>query len=161
MISGQANGDAGDRWTDAANYRPYLAFDRRHWAWLWLQRSPNFQRGNPRSVSELVATGQGAFGLTDGPISSLFLMGYLFMLAEEAETDSEIGYFGTQTSTLRSFGSKPSTYPHTLPVRSICLVFRIVPTGSEISSDRNGFCYATTLARFSWKSPKEHLVMVR
>lgn len=116
MKSGQANGNGGgDRWTDAANYKPYLGFNRRQWAWLWLQRGPDFRRVNAGGTPNLVETGQGAFCLPYGPISSLFLVGYLFILTVAAETDNAIGYSGTPTSILRWYGCEPNRYPHPLP----------------------------------------------
>lgn len=84
MNSGQAYGNGyGEAWRDAANYRPYLAYEKRRWAWLWLQRRPDHLTAADRfrTDGKWTSPNRDVFRLLRGDLNELFGMGYSFMLS--------------------------------------------------------------------------------
>lgn len=103
---------SGEVWRDTAAYQPYLSYDKRRWAWLWLQRKPELQAMASWATGDHWAPqGQGAHTLLRGELNDLFLMGYLFMLSGRPTRHSTNGSSGPRTSTPPSFRFRPNGYP--------------------------------------------------
>lgn len=69
-------------WEDPARYAQLGEADRRHWAWLWLMRSPGYDRMVRRKAASIRWRKGGAVHrLLAGDLPSLFPAGYLFIRA--------------------------------------------------------------------------------
>jgi hypothetical protein len=126
MNSGQANCKTfGEQWRDPATYRPYLAFDRRQWAWLWLQRSRYYrtQVANKSQDQRLEHIGRGTHFFPTGDLNSLFVMGYLFMRNGGPIRVHVNGCSGIQTSIRLWSAFKPNKYPGRVSALLICLSY--------------------------------------
>ncbi|ADU14081.1 hypothetical protein Astex_2430 [Asticcacaulis excentricus CB 48] len=109
---------SSEAWRDTAAYRPYLSYDKRRWAWLWLQRKPGLQATASWAIGDHWATqGQGAHTLLRGDLNDLFAMGYLFMLSGRPTRHSTNGSSGPRISTPPSFRFRPNRYPALPSVR--------------------------------------------
>jgi hypothetical protein len=118
MKSGQASGENfGEPWRDTANYKPYLSYEKRRWAWLWLQRKPgHLPQGGRTANREWAFAPGGAHTLLRGQLNDLFGMGYSSMLSGGPTLVSTNGSFGLRISTRLSFRSRPNGYPDLLSV---------------------------------------------
>lgn len=85
-------------WTDRSQYARLASHDRRTWAWLWLVRTPSFQRATAaqRHTGHWQRQGGDTFVLLDENLCRLFQTGYGSTRTKLAMTIRAYGCSGIQ-----------------------------------------------------------------